>query len=249
MTEFKIKVAARTVAVSAIYESTRKYCGDYLTEGHPDFSVEITPENIEYERGKIVREDWLEGLPTRNYSDTYLETTAVQRKITERLLEYDTLLFHGSVVAVDGEAYLFAAKSGTGKSTHTRLWRERLGERAVMVNDDKPFLRMTEQGVLACGSPWNGKHHLGTNVCVPLKAICILERGEANHIREISPREALGMLFQQSSRPMDRALLPKYLELLDRLAGGVAFYRMVCNMNMDAAEMAYKAMSTGGKEA
>jgi serine kinase of HPr protein (carbohydrate metabolism regulator) len=57
---------------------------------------------------------------------------------------YDTFLFHGSAIAVDGVGYLFTAKSGTGKSTHARLWRELLGARAVMVNDDKPLLRVTE---------------------------------------------------------------------------------------------------------
>ncbi len=59
------------------------------------------------------------------------------RKLAESLLEYGVLLFHGSSVAVDGFGYIFAAQSGTGKSTHARLWRELLGERAVMVNDDK----------------------------------------------------------------------------------------------------------------
>ena len=64
----------------------------------------------------------------RKYSDIYLETMAVYRKIEDKLLDYDTILFHGSAVAVDGVGYLFTAKSGTGKSTHTRLWREMLSE-------------------------------------------------------------------------------------------------------------------------
>ena len=144
---------------------------------------------------------------------------------------------------MDGVAYLFTAKSGTGKSTHTRLWREMFGDRAVMVNDDKPFLKFTEEGVIACGSPWNGKHGLGNNIMVPLKAICVLERGESNVITRIDPKDALQMLFQQSSRPMNRALMPKYMELVDRLANSVEFYRLKCNMDPDAAKISYEAMS------
>lgn len=78
-----------------------------------------------------------------------LEETAVYRKIADKMVDYDTFVFHGSVIAVEGQAYLFTAKSGTGKSTHTRLWREMLGDKAVMVNDDKPMLRVTESGVTA----------------------------------------------------------------------------------------------------
>ena len=61
-----------------------------------------------------------------------METLAVYRKMAD----YDTVLLHGSAIAVDDEGYFFTAKSGTGKSTHARLWREMLGDRAVMINDD-----------------------------------------------------------------------------------------------------------------
>lgn len=248
MTEFTIKISGCVVAVRAIFPSTRDYCRDYLCDGAPDFAIQISMADIAFEREKSAGEDRMEGKPIRNFSDEYLETIAVQRKIADHLFAYDTLLFHGSVVAVDGQAYLFTAQSGTGKSTHTRLWREVLGDRAVMVNDDKPFLRMTEQGVLACGSPWNGKHGLGSNLCVPLKAVCILERGEENRIQPIHAKQALSMLLQQSNRPMDRKWLAKYLELLDRLACGVAFYRLACNMDHRAALVSYQAMSGNGKD-
>ena len=248
MTEFTMEIAGRVAAVSAIFPSTRRYCEGYLCQKQPDFSIVTSMADIAFEREKSAREDHLEGKPVREFSDAYLETIAVQRKLTEKLFDYDTLLFHGSVVAVDGMGYLFTAKSGTGKSTHTRLWREVFGQRAVMVNDDKPFLRLTEDTVLACGTPWNGKHGLGANITVPLKALCILERGEENRIARISAREALPMLVQQSNRPMDRKLLPKYLELIDRLAGCTAFYRLECNMDPQAALVSYAAMSGEGKD-
>ena len=243
MTDFTIEIAGRTVLVCSMFPDTREFCAGYLSGGEPDFTVATTVEDINFEREKSAREDRLEGLPVREHSDAYLETIAVQRKIAEALFDYDTLLFHGSVVAVDGQAFLFTAKSGTGKSTHTRLWREVFGERAVMVNDDKPFLRCTEDGVLAYGSPWNGKHRLGANICVPLKAVCILERGAENQIQKIAPEDALFMLLQQSNRPRDPSRMPKYLDLLDRLARSVEFYRLHCNMDPQAAITAYEGMT------
>lgn len=247
MTEFTMRVAGRVAAVSALFESTRAYCADYLCEGPADFAVRITPQDIAYERSVSLRTDQLEGAANRPHPDEALEITAVQRKIAEALFDFDTLLFHGSVVAVDGAAYLFTAKSGTGKSTHTRLWREVFGDRAVMVNDDKPFLRVTEEGVLACGSPWNGKHRLGENISVPLRAICVLTRGEVNEIQPISAGDALMMLMQQSNRPLQPRLMPQYLALLDALTKYAAFYRLACNMNPDAARVAFEAMRPASK--
>ena len=127
-------------------------------------------------------------------ADAYIETLAVYRKIAEQMPTYDTVLFHSSAVAVDGAAYLFAAKSGTGKSTHARLWRELLGDRAIMINDDKPLLRITDAGATVFGTPWNGKHRLGTNGSAPVRAICVLERGVQNNIERIGPKEAYPIL-------------------------------------------------------
>ena len=246
--DFQIKTADCVFQVASLYASTKTYCSDYLSAEKPDIWVEITPEDIVFEREKSIREDKVEGIPPRSFSDAYLEFIALQRKIAEHLFDWDTLLFHGSVIAVDGVGYLFTAKSGTGKSTHTQLWRQQFGDRAVVVNDDKPFLQITENGVWAYGSPWNGKHRRGTNTRVPLKAICILERGDENQIQRIETKDALKMLVQQSNRPQNSRTLPKYLELLDRMVGKVTLYRLRCNMEQKAAVVAYEAMSQSNHE-
>lgn len=238
-----MQAAGRVVAVSALHSSTRDFCQKYLCEGDPDFSVTITPEDLEFEQNKVDKENEIEGLPAHTFEDYMLERTALQRKIAEELFQFDTILFHGSVIAVDGEAFLFTAKSGTGKSTHTRLWRMIFGARAKMVNDDKPFLRVTPEGVRVYGSPWNGKHGLSRNIDVPLKAICVLERGENNVICPISATEAVPMLLQQSNRPMQPKYLSQYMQLLDQISGKVEFYRLACNMDPQAAVVAYEAMS------
>lgn len=239
MTEFTIAIAGLRVQIRALYEATKICCKDYLTDGPADFSVEMTQADIDREREFEAKEAALEGRAPNCNSDRMLEFTAVYRKIVNRLIEHDILLFHGSVVAVDGQAYMFTAVSGTGKSTHTRLWRALFGDRAIMVNDDKPLLKFTAEGVLACGTPWDGKHHLSSNCMVPLKAICVLERGQENAIRPISPREALPILLQQSHRPEN---VLHYMSLLDRLTGQVKFHRLQCNMSPEAATVAYEGM-------
>lgn len=139
--------------------------------------------------------------------------------------------------------YLFTAKSGTGKSTHTRLWRELLGGRAVMINDDKPLISLSENGIMVHGTPWDGKHRLSTNMCVPLRALCILERAEENRIVPITKKDAYNMLMQQVYKPTEPQKLIKTMQLIDRLAASVKLYRLGCNMDIQAAQLAYIAMN------
>lgn len=243
---FRIKVAGFVAGMEPIYDYIREYCQEYMTEEPENFHVIITRSDIDFERDKSAAEDRKEGIPVRHFTDEYLETLAVYRKIAEQMLSYDTILFHGSVIAVDGEGYLFTAKSGTGKSTHTRLWRETFGDRAVMVNDDKPLLRITKDGVIAYGTPWDGKHRLSSNTSVPLKGICILERAAKNHIIKLDTKEQLRsvypMMVQQTHKSTNPANARKTMELIDRLMEAVPIYRLSCNMEPEAAKVAYEGM-------
>ncbi len=235
-------IAEKNVRIVSMYEAVHRLCADYQTKESPDFVVAIAQTDIDYEREKSAEEDRLEQIPVRSFSDDYLETLAVYRKIAEQMLTCDTILFHGSVIAVDGVGYLFTAKSGTGKSTHTRLWREQFGDRAIMINDDKPLLKLEDTGVRVFGTPWDGKHRLSTNIAVPLKAIAILERSAENHIERIAKKEAYSMLLQQTYRPKDGEKMLTVLELLDKLASKMELYRLSCNMEKEAAIVAYEGM-------
>ncbi len=237
----KYKIADKVVKVTSIYAEVHEYCAEYLTDEPSDYSVTTTQADTDFEREKSAREDEIEGIPVRQFSDGYLEELAVYRKIAVKMLDYDTILFHGSVVAVDGAGYLFTAKSGTGKSTHTKLWREYFGDKAIIVNDDKPLLHIADT-VTAYGTPYNGKHRLGTNTSVPLKAICILTRAEENHIEPITREQAYTMLLQQVYRPADSILMMKTLTLVDSLADLVKLYRLGCNMDISAAQVAFEGM-------
>ncbi len=247
MKSFSIVLADKKIELHVLHSYIKDYCKEYLVNGTEhipvDFLVEILPSDIDFERQKSAHEDEIEGIPIRHFSDEYLETLAVYRKIAEQMIDYDTLLFHGSAIAVDGVGYLFTAKSGTGKSTHTRLWREQFGSRAAMVNDDKPLLKITDHGVTVYGTPWDGKHRLSSNISVPLKAICILNRGSENHSEPASKKDAWPLLLQQCYRPDDSVKMMKVLSMVDKLAEKVELYSLGCTMEPEAALVSYEGMN------
>lgn len=255
---FIIQLAGHRIRIFPRYEWIREYCKDYIIPDTgvgkeylsdevagvttTDLTVQISSDDIAYERLHSDRDAQKNGQEPVMYTDAYLETLAVYRRIAEWMPMQNTLLFHGSVVAVDGLAYLFTAKSGTGKSTHTRLWREYFGDRAVMINDDKPLLQIREDGIYAYGTPWDGKHRLSTNTHARLAGICILRRGKNNEIREIAPRDAYPMLLQQCYHPMENEALFKSMQLLDRLRENMPFHELFCNISEEAVKVAYEGM-------
>ncbi|MBE6570765.1 MAG: hypothetical protein E7656_00770 [Ruminococcaceae bacterium] len=161
----------------------------------------------------------------------------------KRLLRFDGMMLHSSCIAVDGQAYLFSASSGTGKSTHTSLWKEHFGDRAVYVNDDKPALRFMDGKVCACGTPFSGKTSLNSNIIVPVKGICLLNRGVENSIRVADRVSAVPKLFNQSYRPQDPELMDLALGILGRVLESVPVYELFCNISDDAVLTSYQFMS------
>lgn len=238
------KIADTMIEIRSLYSEVQEMCVDYAAQGSPELMVETTQEDIRFEAKKSAEENIYEGIPIQLFPDSYLETLAVYRKLVVALLNKNILLFHGSAIAVDGQAYLFTAKSGTGKSTHTALWRQKFGSRAFMVNDDKPLLKIENGSVIVYGTPWDGKHRLSTNTAVPLKAICILERANENHIERITLKEALPMLVQQSYRPNAPQAMVKTLNLISQLGQYLSLYRLGCNMDPEAADVSYAGMNS-----
>lgn len=245
MPEFRIRVAEQVAAVQCLFDSTPYFLGKYGTSDPSDFSITVTRADLEQERAFRHAEAAAEGFRPKNESDPFLERLVILRKFAAHLLSHDTLLLHGSAVAVDGVGYLFTARCGTGKSTHARLWRQVFGERAVAINDDKPFLRITPAGVFVCGSPWCGKHGLETNTQVPLGGICILERGRENKIRPANPCE-IPFVHQQILVPYAPAMEKKSMGLASILTERVPVWHMDCNMDPSAAAVSYAAMCPNG---
>lgn len=180
------------------------------------------------------------------FDDLHSEYLAIYRCLCERMIDFDGFLMHASVLEKDGVAYAFTAPSGTGKSTHARLWRENI-DGVRMVNDDKPIIRIINGIPHACGTPWCGKHGLSENITIPLRGICFLEQASENKIIRRTPADEMHKFLSQIYRPIDKELLIKTLDLADKVLCNVPIWRMGCNMESAAAEMSYKTMSEQAK--
>lgn len=222
------------VSISHEHAYLAKQCKDYSSEQEPLFNLNITEQDIACERARAEHP---------NAPDPYLESLACYRKFCERAVFERVLLFHCSAIAVDGIAYLFAAPSGTGKSTHTALWRRIFGDRAVMINDDKPLLRLSQQEVVVYGTPWDGKHHLSNPISAKVGGICLLSRAKENSITRISPNDALVRLLGQTFRPDSVEGTAQMLQLVIDLANRVPLWSLGCNISEDAAWLAYRSMN------
>ncbi|MBR5614048.1 MAG: hypothetical protein IKW64_01920 [Clostridia bacterium] len=161
-----------------------------------------------------------------------------------KLLAFDGFMLHASAVVYENKAYLFSAPSGTGKSTHTTLWRKVFGEdKTFILNDDKPVIRLEGEQIIVYGTPWSGKTDWNKNVGVPLQGICFLQRSKDNWIEPISAKDAAFGILNQTIRPQDSGSMSKLLELLDRLLQKATAYKMGCNMEDEAAITAYRGMN------
>lgn len=241
MVKFYVRMAELVISVSAMYEETKQLCKDYLLEDIPcnaDIEVCVTTEDILREK------ELLEKSNSEWYSDKYLENIVVLRQIARQLSKFHRVFFHGSAIAVDGEVYLFTAPSGTGKSTHTRLWKQHLGEHAVMVNDDKPIIQMkTDGNIIVYGTPWDGKHRLSNNIGLPLKGICILSQAKENKIRRISKEDGFGRIYLQTYHvKRDTNNVATTLKVIEGMLK-FPLWHLECNVSEEAAKLSYEMMS------
>lgn len=214
-----------------------RQCGPYevgegeVTEG-PWLDLGLTP-------------DQRQAGAARGWSPAMVEYNHTFALFLQHILGRGGFCFHASAVEVDGEAVLFSADSGTGKSTQARLWEEYLGQahRVVRLNDDKPVLRVHQGRVWAYGSPWSGKHAIHTNAKAPVKALVFLEQAPENRISPVAPREAFDLVFPQTfcvkTDPRQRI---QVLELLDQFIRQVPIYRLACTISREAVELAYETI-------
>lgn len=158
----------------------------------------------------------------------------------EKITAFGGVMLHASCVEYEGKAYLFSARSGTGKSTHTHLWLKYLpGSR--IINDDKPAIRCIDGIYYAYGTPWSGKTDESVNIGVPIAGITFLSRGE-NSIRRIPGIKALKPFMDQTVRPANKALMGNMLDALNGILTDIPVYEMSCDMSEEAVKTAYEGM-------
>lgn len=156
-----------------------------------------------------------------------------------RAVEQGVVAIHSSVLIYHDEVILCLGESGTGKSTHTRLWREHI-EGAGLLNDDSPFVRITEDKAQAYGSPWSGKTPCYRNLHYPIRGFMRLSQGPRNEIRALNILQTYGAL-QPSCPPSfthDERLFDAVNRLLSELLKRTKAWHLSCLPNAEAAELA-----------
>lgn len=161
----------------------------------------------------------------------------------KRLSFFNGMMLHSSCVVVDDRAYLFTAASGVGKSTHTDLWLQMLGDRAYILNDDKPALRIIDDRLMAYGTPWSGMEDRSVNRGIPVAGIAVLKRSDTNSIRPISPLEATFHLLDQSVKGWSDTGGDRFYAIVDKIVHSTKFYELSCNMDLSAAMLSYEIMT------
>ena len=236
------KIADRTFEIKERFGYIKKACADYAGDPCiPDYSFEVSDEDMTRQREGMERA----GEPSA--SDEYLEFLSAYRYVSEFLWQDDCFLLHAAVITFDGRAYAFTAKSGTGKTTHVRLWKKCFGDRVQMVNGDKPLVRRQmvdgKYQFVAYGTPWCGKERYQKNTRAVLDGICVVTRGEKNEIERIESEEAVPVLYGQMLILSDKKYMLSLLDMIDSMVTNIPVYRLRCNMDDEAAKVACRAMT------
>lgn len=212
-------------------KQARPYLADNQDSKDIDIVIDVDEKRVQRamkEHPELIQDDW-EYMLTG--SDFYTE-----------LLKFKGILLHSSCIVVDDTAYAFSADSGTGKSTHTQLWLKHFGDRAYMLNDDKPAIRLIGDTVYACGTPWSGKYDYSSPKIVPLAGICFLERSENNWIKKADTGKAVFNIFSQTVRRLDAQRMNNLFDVLEQIFDKVPLYELGCNISQEAVLTSYNAM-------
>lgn len=212
---------------------------DYLWTERPDSEI------IKIKEEYYAPEDW-PGVP---YEFMCFHEAGAQ--FFTWLLEYNGMMLHSSAIGWEGRAYLFSAPSGTGKSTHTQMWQQLYGKDSiVLINDDKPPLRLIDGCWYAYGAPWSGKSNINTNVKFPLGGVCFLQQGSENKIRRATQLEAISYLAGQTiHKKMNKQQAETLMRNLDSLIKIVPMFVLECTPTVEAAKLSSETMSKAADEA
>lgn len=229
------KIADLTVEVPGAGDLVSR-CQNYLTGSANSADIVISVESF--------RPDVWKGLTGDSY--IYCESGC---HFFFQLLKFNGLMLHASAVEMDGKAYLFSAPSGTGKSTHTRLWQSTFGEKARVFNDDKPPLRFLDGVWYAYGSPWCGKDGININTKAPVAGICFLKQAPENRIRRLDAFEASQKIIWQTMHKFKtEGSLDLMLSHVEKLVERIPVFELENRPEPEAALLSYNTMRQAAEE-
>lgn len=210
---------------------------DYLYTGKETSEIRIDP-------AKYNPSIYGNGIPAAALA--YFESG---RQFFYKLLWHNGFYLHSSSVTYEGKGYLFSAPSGTGKSTHTKLWQATFGEEAKVFNDDKTPLRLLDGTWYAYGAPWCGKDNININMKVPVAGICFLKQGPKNEIRRLSQPEAISKIVSQTIRKFKRAEdVDLMLSHVGKLVQMIPVFELENRPEPEAALLSYETMRRAAEE-
>ena len=235
MEELYISVAGLKVCMNCNFPYAKRLCADFEIEKcEADITVSATDDEIRAES---------EGYGEVRFSEGYCEGICLYRAIAERIPSREGFVFHGAAVTVGGRGVIFAAPSGTGKTTHISLLLKNYPDKVKIINGDKPIVRRINGEWRVCSTPWAGKEGWKVNATAPLSAIVLVERAEDNSIVRVAPEENFDAVIRQVYIPKDTESCMQTLSLVDEMAESVAFYRLGCNMSDAAAKCSFDALN------
>ena len=235
--QYTVELAGHVLRIGTKYLQTGVSLRDYIVEGKtPEISIEITERDIRREWTRMLENprnsaDFVNQLP-----GYYFESFALNRRVSDELLAFDTIAYHGSAIVIDSCCHIFSADSGTGKSTYSKMWLRHFGQLAYILNDDKPFLQLQGNRVIVFGSPWNGKHHYGKNISAPLRSISFLHRASKGSAEVMCADEGADLMRLQVFRPDREEDMEKALDLVKRISRCTAFYHV--GFSLDPGQIA-----------
>ena len=223
----KIKVADFVFDIANKYSYSEKFVDKYLTDEPADCFIKIDDSLI----AKRLSESPV-------YPAEYIEFLEIYREICNWIIDHDGILMHGAVIEFEKNAYMFTAPSGTGKTTHIRLWKKLYKDKVSVINGDKPLIRLINGEYIVYGTPWCGKEHYNRNTKAPLKGIVLLSRAPENSIDVMSPDKFNPFLLKQVYLPKNPAGTMRTLDFADKMFSTIPLYNLKCNISTDAARIA-----------
>lgn len=232
MDEFIVRFADVYIKIHSQYTYMRNLCRDYIVDAGR-FDMEVRAGSNYLSEMRI----------EESFSDEYCESLSIYEQIAKKLPYYRCFVFHGACISYKNKGLLFTAPSGTGKTTHIKLWKQCFPKDVDIVNGDKPIIKIENDCIRVYGSPYAGKEKWNKNRSVLLHSICVIKQSNRNNIKKLKADEAMEYLYHQIYfSKMNRECGMLSLELFDNLLTRCPIYLLECNISKEAVACSFEGM-------
>lgn len=214
-----ISIAETIFKVTNAVDNIKDFLKDFVCQG--DFEKEII---LPFNNNLSLQENFDK------------QRSVLSKQVTTFLFSKNIIRVHCSAIKYKNNAYLFLAPSGTGKSTHSRLWVKNAN--ASYINDDQPFINMDT--LIVYGSPWAGKHKFYSNDCAKLNACVFLKQSQNNELVNLLPKQSISLLYKQITQYDSVEEREKMLVCMEKLIKEIPFYLLCCDKSKNAFLTSFK---------